>query len=157
MGGQICRRSCWRRCWRRLGGRRAVAVLSSLRHGALVCAGWKAVHDALARRLVLRRQTTDEAMDMLVRCFPAVVSLEVKGDTWGVLTDEGLRAVSSLRAQTSLNLRCCSKLTDEGLRAVSYLSALTELDLSVTPTSRTRPCWLCATSVRSPPSRSART
>ena len=109
------------------GGR--LAVLSSLRHGAVVCAGWKAVHDALVRRLVLRRQTTDEAMDMLVRCFPAVVSLEVKGDTWGVLTDEGLRAASSLRAQTSLSLRCCSKLTDEGLRAVSSMPALSSLDL----------------------------
>jgi hypothetical protein len=45
----------------------------------LVCAGWKAVHDALVRRLVLRRGTTDEAMDMLVRCFPAVVSLRSSG------------------------------------------------------------------------------
>ena len=27
----------------------------------LVCAGWKAVHDALVTRLVLRQQTTDEA------------------------------------------------------------------------------------------------
>jgi hypothetical protein len=32
----------------------------------LVCAGWKAVYDALVTRLVLRRQTTDEAMGMLV-------------------------------------------------------------------------------------------
>jgi hypothetical protein len=40
----------------------------------LVCAGWKAVHDALVTRLVLRRQTTDEAMGMLVLRFPAVVS-----------------------------------------------------------------------------------
>jgi hypothetical protein len=39
----------------------------------LVCAGWKAVHDAMVRRLVLRRQTTDEAVCMLV---PAVASLE---------------------------------------------------------------------------------
>jgi hypothetical protein len=39
----------------------------------LVCAGRKAVHDTL----VLRRQTTDEAVGMLVRRFPAVVSLEV--------------------------------------------------------------------------------
>ena len=36
----------------------------------LVCDGWKAVHDALVRPLVLRRQTTDEAMSMLVRSFP---------------------------------------------------------------------------------------
>ena len=58
----------------------------------LVCAGWKAVHDALVRRLVLRRQTTDEAVGMLVRSFPAVASLEVKGDYWAsaVLTDEGV-------------------------------------------------------------------
>ena len=45
----------------------------------LVCAAWKAVHDALVMRLVLRRQTTNEVMRMLVRSFPAVVSLEVKG------------------------------------------------------------------------------
>ena len=32
----------------------------------LVCAGWKAVHDAVVKRLVLRRETTDEAMGMLV-------------------------------------------------------------------------------------------
>jgi hypothetical protein len=59
----------------------------------LVCAGWKAVYDALVRRLVLWRETTDEAMGMLVLRFPAVASLEFKGDTWGVLTDDGLRAV----------------------------------------------------------------
>ena len=35
-----------------------------------MCPGWKAVHDALVRQLVLRRQTTDEAMGMLVRSFP---------------------------------------------------------------------------------------
>jgi hypothetical protein len=32
-------------------------------------------------------------MGMLVLRFPAVASLEFKGDTWGVLTDDGLRAV----------------------------------------------------------------
>ena len=59
----------------------------------LVCAGWKVVHDALVRRLVLRWQTTDEAVGMLVRRFPAVVSLEVKGaNSVSVLTDEALRA-----------------------------------------------------------------
>ena len=52
----------------------------------LVCAAWKAVHDALVTRLVLRRETTDEAMGMLVLRFPAVVSLEVKGDGESVLT-----------------------------------------------------------------------
>ena len=44
----------------------------------LVCAAWKAVHDALVTRLVLRHTTTDEAMGTLVRNFPAVVSLEVR-------------------------------------------------------------------------------
>ena len=72
----------------------------------LVSAGWKAVHDALVTRLVLRRQTTDEAMGILVRRFPAVVSLEFKGEERRVLTDEGLRAVSSCTVLTSLNLRC---------------------------------------------------
>jgi hypothetical protein len=42
----------------------------------LVCAGSKAVYDAPVRRLVLRWQTTDEAVGMLVLRFPAVVSLE---------------------------------------------------------------------------------
>jgi hypothetical protein len=72
----------------------------------LVSAGWKAVHDALVTRLVLRRQTTDEAVGILVRRFPAVVSLEFKGEERRVLTDEGLRAVSNLTALTFLNLRC---------------------------------------------------
>jgi hypothetical protein len=72
----------------------------------LVSAGWKVVHDALVTRLVLRRQTTDEAVGILVRRFPAVVSLEFKGEERRVLTDEGLRAVSNLTALTFLNLRC---------------------------------------------------
>ena len=62
------------------------------------------MHDALVKRLVLSRETTDEAMGMLVLRFLAVVSLEVKG-SWGetaALTDEGLRAVSSLPALTPL-------------------------------------------------------
>ena len=73
----------------------------------LVCSGWKAVHDALVKRLVLRLETTDEAVGMLARRFPAVVSLEFKGPAWGVLTDQGMLAVSNLHALTSLNL-CCS-------------------------------------------------
>ena len=67
----------------------------------LVCAAWKAVHDALVTRLVLRRQTTDEAMGMLVLRFPAVASLEVN-DTEKVLDRRGMRAVSS--CTDSLNL-----------------------------------------------------
>ena len=88
----------------------------------LVCSGWKAVHDAMVMRLVLRRETTDEAMGMLARRFPAVVSLEFKyksgGPEWGVLTDAGMLAVSNLTSLKTLNLTNCSKLTDEALRAV---------------------------------------
>jgi len=57
-------------------------------------------------RLMLRWQTTDQAMGILVLRFPAVVSLEFKGEERRVLTDEGLRAVSNLTALTFLNLRC---------------------------------------------------
>jgi hypothetical protein len=93
-----------------LGGlnprREALGSLKSLSGGAAGKRWWKAVHDALVTRLVLRRQTTDEAVGILVRRFPAVVSLEFKGDERRVLTDEGMRAVSSLTALTSLNLRC---------------------------------------------------
>ena len=60
---------------------------------------------------------------MLARRFPAVVSLEFKyksgGNVYGMLTDEGMRAVSSLAALTTLCLSWCDKVTDEGLRAVS--------------------------------------
>jgi hypothetical protein len=79
----------------------------------LVCAGWKAVHDAMVTRLVLRRQTTDEAVGMLVRRFPAVVSVEVKG-TGGqtaAMTDEGVRSVSSLPALTFLDLTWCRNVS----------------------------------------------
>jgi hypothetical protein len=51
-------------------------------------------------RLVLSRETTDEAMGMLVLRFLAVVLLEFKG-SWGetaALTDERLRTVSNLTA-----------------------------------------------------------
>ena len=71
----------------------------------LVCAGWKAVHDALVTRLVLRQQTTDEAMGMLVLRFPAVASLEVKeSDTplgWLVALDP--TPLLSHTAQSSLS------------------------------------------------------
>jgi hypothetical protein len=98
----------------------------------LVCAGWKAVYDALVTRLVLRRETTDEAMGMLVRSFPAVVSLEMKGafgDTLA-LTDKGVHAVSSLPALTYLDLSRCRQMTDEALRAVSSCTTLRSLNLT---------------------------
>jgi hypothetical protein len=43
-------------------------------------------------RLVLRWETTDEAGGMLVRTFPAVAPLEVKGEPGG---DDGQGYVSS--------------------------------------------------------------
>jgi hypothetical protein len=99
----------------------------------LVCSGWKALHDAMVKMLVLRRETTDEAMGMLARRFPAVVSLEFKwksGRPWsGVLTDQGMLAVSNLPALTTLIIHCCYKLTDESMRSVSSLPALTSLNL----------------------------
>ena len=92
------------------------------------------MYDALVMRLVLRRETTDEAMGMLARRFPAVVSLEFKYKSgeilWGVLTDQGMLAVSSLPALTSLNLSRCIKLTDEGMRAVRSCASLTSLTLT---------------------------
>ena len=98
----------------------------------LVCAAWKAVHDAMVTRLVLRLQTTDEAVGKLVRRFPMVVSLEFKGG-YGVpaLTDQGLRAVSSLASLTCLDLRWCYNVSDEGVRAVSICTALKTLNLYV--------------------------
>jgi hypothetical protein len=66
------------------------------------------VHDALVTWLVLRRETTDEAMGMLVLRFPAVASVEMKsvpGVTLA-LTDQGGRAVSSLRSLTPRTRRC---------------------------------------------------
>jgi hypothetical protein len=98
----------------------------------LVCAAWKAVYDALVTRLVLTRETTDDAMGMLVRRFPAVVSLKMKYayGAAAALTDEAMRAVSSLRALTTLHLTDCEKVSDEGLRAVSSCTGLTSLYLA---------------------------
>ena len=44
----------------------------------LVSAQWKTVRDALVKRLVLKKKATDEGMGVLVRRFPAMVSLEFK-------------------------------------------------------------------------------
>jgi hypothetical protein len=99
----------------------------------LVCAGWQKIHDAMVTRLVLRYQTTDEAVGTLVLRFPAVVSLEVKGVGYGgtaTLTDKGLRAMGSLASLTFLNLTNCRNVTDEGVRAVSSCTALQSLNLT---------------------------
>jgi hypothetical protein len=89
----------------------------------------KAVYDALVRRLVLRRQTTDEAMGMLVRCLSGggVGGVQVTRRMAAALTDQGLRAVSSLRALTFLDLTCCDKVTDEGLRVLAAQPACTRV------------------------------
>ena len=91
----------------------------------LVSSQWRAIYDALVTRLVLRLKTTDEAVCKLVKRFPAVVSIEMKGDGWCVLTDAGLRAVSSLPALTFLDIGDCNKVTNAGVLAVSNLHALT--------------------------------
>jgi hypothetical protein len=79
----------------------------------LVSAQWKTVRDAMVRRLVLKRKATDKGMGVLVRRFPAMVSLEFKWVPGGhALTDKGLRALSSCTALTSLNLTWCYELTD---------------------------------------------
>jgi hypothetical protein len=82
------------------------------------CAGWMSRHDALAMRLLLRQDATDEGAGVLVRRFPAVASLDLKCCCFNALTDEGMRAVSSLTVLTFLELWGCSKVTDERMRAV---------------------------------------
>jgi hypothetical protein len=57
----------------------------------LVCAGWKAVYDALVTRLVRTQQTSDEDMGMLVLRW---LSLELKGDTWGCVDGRGAASSS---------------------------------------------------------------
>jgi hypothetical protein len=127
----------------------------------LVCAGWKAVHDALVTRLVLRRETTDEAVGMLVLRFPAVASVEMKsvpGETLA-LTDQGVRALSSSPpALTSLDLSRCKRMTDQGQRAVSSVSTLRSLNLTAcwsvkdqgvrAPVKVQRSVWPCSVSMR---------
>jgi hypothetical protein len=53
------------------GGRGGLGFSQASATVRLVCAGWKAVYDALVTRLVLRQQTTDEAVGMLVLRFSA--------------------------------------------------------------------------------------
>ena len=79
----------------------------------LVCSGWKCRHDALVMLMLLRQDATDEGAGVLVRRFPAVASLDPKCYCLNALTDEGMRAVSSLTVLTSLELWGCSKVTDE--------------------------------------------
>jgi hypothetical protein len=102
------------------------------KHLRLLSRGWRASHDALVTRLTVSWKTTDEGMWLLVRRFPAVVSVERKYDgSASHLTDKGLRAVSSLTGLTSLSLSYCRNVTDEGMMlAVSRLTKLKSLNLT---------------------------
>jgi hypothetical protein len=101
----------------------------------LVCAAWKAVHDMLVKQLVLRIDTTDQGMGLLVRAFPAATSLRIENNMTGEkaqwLTDKGVRAASQLRALTYLDLSYGVRILDEGLKsALRNRPALTNLNLS---------------------------
>ena len=52
-------------------------------------------------------------------------SLDLKCYCFNALTDEGMQAVSSLTALTSLELWRCSKVTAERMRAVRSVARLT--------------------------------
>jgi len=104
----------------------------------LVCPGWQAVYDAMVRRLVLRKEITDEAVGMLVRCFPAVTSVQLKGNVIPIpfgcmVTHVGVLAVCSLPALTKLDLSYCYEITDAVLTAIGGMTALKSLNLSC--------CW----------------
>jgi len=97
-----------------------------------VCAGWQAVHDTSVKRLMFKRRMTDEAVDMLVRRFPAVTSVELMGKdrTFQKVTDQAVLTVcSQLPALTSLDLCRCENVTDVGVRAASGMPLLVSLDL----------------------------
>jgi hypothetical protein len=100
----------------------------------LVCAAWKAVYDAMVMRLVLREQTTDQAMGMLVRRSPAVVSLKMKSTSAETLTltDQGVHAVSTLASLTYLDLSRFKQMTEGALQAVSNPRSLTSSFAAVT-------------------------
>jgi hypothetical protein len=86
----------------------------------LVSSGWKCRHDAMTMRLLLRQEANAEGR----ACWRGRGSLDLKCYCFNALTDEGMRAVSSLTAFTSLGLWGCSKVTDVGLRTVRSLPAL---------------------------------
>ena len=116
------------------GGWRGCEASATIR---LVCSGWKYHHDTMVMRVVVRRAggepATDETVFVLAGRFPAITSLEFKlvsNHAWNAMTDEGMRAVCSLTALTTLDLAWCVLVSDEGLRAViRNLTALTVLNL----------------------------
>jgi len=121
---QAAGRRAWEPHEEGLGFSKATAVVRE------VCAGWQGVHDALVTRLVFERRMNDEAVGMVVRRFPAVVSVQFKLIAWHEVTDEGVQEVCSLLpALKSLDLSCCREVTNEGVRAVSTVPALKSLSL----------------------------
>ena len=124
----------------------------------LVCRRWKAIHDAMVRRLhaCYRLKITGEATSLLLARFPAVTSVRFrrcdKADdvvramsmhpVWCTLqtldlnqgshslTDNSLQAVSGMPALTTLSLAYCLEVTDAGIQTISSMPALTLLNLS---------------------------
>jgi hypothetical protein len=109
------------------------------KHVRLVSREWRDCHDALVTRLTVPWRTNDEGMWLLVRRFPAVVSLAMKYDVWPCdLTDEGLKAVSTLARLTSLDLHGCPKVTHEGVEALRRDTASSNLHIQCRPSSHVR-------------------
>jgi hypothetical protein len=62
--------------------------------------------------------------------LPAVVSVEVKyGGRKCFISDEGMRAVSSLTGLTSLDLTCCSRVTRAGVEAIRRETASSNIHI----------------------------
>jgi len=124
----------------------------------LVCRRWKAIHDAMVRRLhaCRRLKITGEAASLLLTRFPAVTSVRFRrrdkandvvramsmhpvwctlqtidlGQCLHSLTDNSLQAVSGAPALTTLGLSHCLEVTDAGIQTISSMPALTWLNLS---------------------------
>jgi hypothetical protein len=67
------------------------------KHVRLVSRGWRASHDALVTRLTVSGETPDEGMRLLVRRFPAVVSVAMKGDNGGISSHRRICQIGRLR------------------------------------------------------------
>ena len=113
-----------------IGGWGGCKVSATIR---LVSPRWQAAHDAMVERLELGEDTTDEAVGILVRRFPALTTVEihqhVQCERERGVTDVAMLHLSSLTALASLHLFGCVHITAEGLRAVNRLPALTTLEL----------------------------
>jgi hypothetical protein len=92
----------------------------------LVCAGWKAVHDAMVKRLVLRDQTSSDT-PMPLRRFPAVRELSLPAHSLAAHQAE----LQKLSALTSLDLDCDDYLTAADGQALRSLATLTTLRVHI--------------------------